>query len=479
MDQNPNSSSDNSNDPLREFLESLLGEGAAYDALEAMRTQGFDLSAFPGLGSPQELSQALGQMRFMMNSSTEPVNWRMVDELSRQQVFQSGDPRLTAAQAQGVRQALSVADLWLDPVTAFAVPGVAREAWSKVEWIDQTLPAWKRICNPIAENASRAMADAMQTELGDGHGLPEGMDGLAQSISSMLPKMAAMAFAAQIGSALTEMAKEALGTTDSGLPLTEGNVTALIPANLGEFADGLDVPFEEVEQFMAARECAHARLFASVPWLKHDLLLAIERYSSEISIDQEAIMDAARSVDPSDPESIELAMSDGVFSSVPTEAQKSAQERLESLLALIEGWVEVVTTEAISPYLPHANQMREMMRRRRVTGSSGEMLLRRLVGIELRPRHTRSAATIFRRIQEADGAEARDALWSHPDRVPSPSHLAEPETFFDEKPTDPELSELDSQLSALLEGTLGFDDSVPKSMRGEEPGSPAGSTEAD
>lgn len=462
-------SADENQDPLRSFLESLLGAGNADDALNALQGSGLNLTALPGMGSSQSLSQALGQMRFLMNTSTDPVNWRMVEELSRQQTFQAGDPRLTAVQANQVRQSLSVADLWLDPVTSFSLPGVEREAWTRVEWIDQTLPAWKHICNPIAQNVSRAMTEAMEDQFdNDGVGVPEEMAGLTKALSSMVPKMSAMAFAAQIGSALTEMAKGALGTSDSGLPLTDGGVTALVPTNLAAFAEGLDVPYEEVEQFAAVRECAQVRLFAAVPWLRHDLLVAIERYAREITLDEEAIMDAARSINPADPESVNNALGQGVFAADPTDSQLQAQERLETLLALIEGWVEVTSGEAMSPYLPHSAQLREMMRRRRVTGSSGERLLADLVGLELRPRQTRGAATIFRRAQAEGGASARDAIWSHPDRVPTSEQLDDPDSFFADDQPESELSELDQQLSALLEGTLGFDESVPQELRGKD-----------
>lgn len=469
MDENAPNPDDNE-DLLKQFLESLLGQSGADEAAAALQAQGFDLSSLsnlPGMGSPAAMAQAMGQMRFLMNSSSDPVNWRMVEELSRQNAYQSGDPRLSAAQAQSARQALSVSDLWLDPVTSLAVAGVPREAWTRVEWIDQTLPEWKEICNPIAENASRAMAEAMGSQLDAGdYGMPEGMAGLAQSLSAMLPKMGAMAFASQIGQALSEMSKEALGSSDAGLPLTEEATTALIPTNIATFAEGLDVSYQEIVQFVAARECAHARLFGSVPWLRHDLHTAILRYAREISLDEDAIEEAARSIDPSNPESLQAAMSGGVFAAEPTEDQARAQERLETLLALIEGWVEVVTYDAVSPYLPHATALGEMMRRRRVTGSNAERLLRQLVGLDLRPRQTRGAAKIFRLVQEREGSEARDALWAHPDRVPTAAQLADPESFFEEPTEDPELSDLDAQLSALLDGTLAFDEGVPEDQRG-------------
>lgn len=477
MDENAETPGDK-HDPLREFLESLLGPGGAQEASEMMRSQGFDissLSSLPGFSSGAGFAQAMAQMRFLMNSSSDPVNWRMVEEMARQQAYQSGDPALTGSQAQGTRQAMSVADLWLDPATELSAPSPVREAWTRVEWIDQTLPAWKEICNPIAENAARVMSETLRAQIDESPaGLPEGIAGMAQSLSGMLPKMAAMGFAAQIGNAITAMSKETLGLADSGLPLSEENLTALLPTNVAEFADGLDVPFEEIVQFLATRECAHARLFAAVPWLRHDLQLAIIRYAREISMDEEAIAEAARSIDPSDPESLKEAMSARIFSSQPTEDQMAAQERLETLLALIEGWVEVVTAEAVAPYLPHAAQLREMMRRRKVTGSNGDRLLEQLLGLEMRPRQTRNAAKIFKMVQDRDGLSARDALWAHPDRIPSAEQLAAPDTFFDREEEDPELSELDAQFSALLAGTLGFAEDVPKDKRGPEEDEPEG-----
>lgn len=463
---------DDPQDALQQFLEGLLGSGAAEEAARAMRASGFDLSALPGFGSPQAMAQAMNQMRFLMGASSDPVNWRMVSDLSRQHAYQSGDPRLSSAQEQAVRQALSVADLWLDPVTLFALKNAEREAWTRVDWIDQTLPAWKEISNPVALNASRAMVEAMDDEMGSTSlGLPEELAGLAGSLSTMLPKMAAMAFGAQVGQALAAMSKESLGSSDTGLPLAADQVTALVPTNIDAFGEGLDIPHDEVVQFIATRECAHARLFTSVPWLRHDLQLAILRYAEEITLDPDAIADAARSIDPTDPDSLNQAMAQGVFAAEPTESQSRALERLETLLALIEGWIEVVTSAAVQPYLPHASQLREMVRRRRITGSSAELLLSRLVGLELRPREARGAAKLFQMVQDQQGQAARDELWSHPDRIPTAQDLANPEGFFERIDSEVDaLSEFDEELSKLLDGTLGWDEGVPEDRRGEAGG---------
>ena len=58
------------------------------------------------------------------------------------------------------------------------------------------------------------------------------------------------------------------------------------------------------------------------------------------------------------------------------------------------------------------------MRRRRAAGGPAESAFATLVGLELRPRRLREAAAMWQAVTDAVGAEARDALWAHPDLVP-------------------------------------------------------------
>ena len=273
----------------------------------------------------------------------------------------------------------------------------------------------------------------------------------------MMPRLSAMMFSAQIARALAALAGESFGTYDTGIPLSETSHAALVPHNIAEFADGLDVPFDEVRQFLAVREAAHRRLFASVPWLEGDLVRAVERYASQIAIDTDAISEAARSVDPSDPASVENALNGGVFALSTTPDQRRALTRLETMLALIEGWVEVVTARATQPYLPHADALREMMRRRRASGGPAEEVLGTLMGLKMRPRQARGAASIVALVEADGGRDAREALWAHPDMVPSETELATPDTFLTlRRAAAEEDADIDAALTSLLDGTLGW-----------------------
>jgi putative hydrolase len=181
--------------------------------------------------------------------------------------------------------------------------------------------------------------------------------------------------------------------------------------------------------YIAAREAAHQRLFAHVPWLRQRLLATVEEFASGITVDTSALEQLAGQVDPNNPASIEEAMSSGLLEPKNTPEQKAALTRLETLLALVEGWVDVVVAEAVGNRLPGADALRETLRRRRATGGPAEQTFATLVGLELRPRRMRAASALWKLVGDQHGIEVRDGLWSHRDLMPTADDLDEPLDF--------------------------------------------------
>ena len=146
---------------------------------------------------------------------------------------------------------------------------------------------------------------------------------------------------------------------------------------------------------------------------------------------QEAIPD----VDITNPEALQEALSgEGLFRPEDTPAQKAALSRLETALALVEGWVATVVSAAARERLTHADALAEAIRRRRATGGPAERTFATLVGLELRPRRLREAATIWQGLTEARGIDGRDALWAHPDLLPAADDLENPDSFVHGQP---------------------------------------------
>jgi putative hydrolase len=214
-----------------------------------------------------------------------------------------------------------------------------------------------------------------------------------------------------------------------GLPLGPAGKAALLPQNIEAFGEGLEVPADEVRLYLALREAAHQRLFAHVPWLRQHLFGAVEAYARGIKVDASRLEDLIGQIDPSNPESMQEAMAGGLFQPEDTPEQKAALARLETALALVEGWVDAVVHAAAAPHLPHAAALRETLRRRRATGGPAEQTFATLVGLELRPRRLRDAARLWASLADARGTDGRDALWEHPDMLPTTKDLDDPDGF--------------------------------------------------
>lgn len=239
----------------------------------------------------------------------------------------------------------------------------------------------------------------------------------------------------QTGQAVGALAEEVVSSTDVGLPLGPAGTAALLPAGVAAFGEGLSVGADEVRLFLALREAAHHRLFAHVPWLRARLLGAVEDYARGIAVDAGALREAMPQIDPSNPEALnEILSGAAVFQPEDTEQQKAALVRLETLLALVEGWVATVVDDAGTQRLPQASALAEAIRRRRASGGPAERTFATLVGLELRPRRLREAAAIWRGLTDARGVAGRDAIWAHPDLMPTADDFDDPDSFVRGRP---------------------------------------------
>lgn len=440
MTSNPPNDDGSPKDPLSEMLAKLFGgDAAGFDPQEMAKAAGMP-------SDPQSMAMMMQQVQAMFSTPSEgPVNWQMAHEQARRVAAANTDPSVTAQQSKDVDEALRVAEMWLDPVTDFASTSILGRAWSRAEWVEATMDTWKRMTEPVANSIAQALSDAISEQL------PEEMKTMMGGASSMFRNMGGAMFGMQLGQAVGALSKDVVSSTDIGIPLAQGKM-ALLPANVAAFGEGLDVPEQEIRLFLAVREAAHARLFTHVPWLAGHLFGAVESYARGINLDLSKIEEAARDIDPSNPESMQAALSNGVLMPERSAEQDAALQRLETALALVEGWVDELTAAA-TLNLPSASALRETVRRRRATGGPAEHAFASLVGLELRPRRLRDAAALWARLGEDRSMAGRDAVWAHPDLLPTAEDLDDPEGFSKRRELlDASESDVDAALTRLLDG---------------------------
>ena len=416
----------------------------------------------PGL-DPQMLAMVMGRIQSLINSGEGPVNWALAKEIARGASAASPDPSPTAGEVAALADAVRLAEHWLDEVSDLPAGTTGALAWSRAEWIEQTLPVWKRLVEPVAQGMTGAMTGI----------LPAEAEQMAGPMGAVLQQMAGTLFGHQVGTALAELAGEVLGSSDIGLPLGPEGKAVLLPANVAAFSEGLEVPAPDVRLYLALREAAYHRLYAHVPWLSARMLGAVEEYARGITVDEGKIEEMMRSMQSPDAmENLTEVLGDEglTFTAPDTPEQRAALSRLETLLALTEGWVDAVVDAAAANKLPGSAALRETFRRRRAAGGPAEQTFAALVGLELRPRRLRDAAKLWALLGKARGSEGRDALWAHPDLLPTPADLDDPEDFVQRREADLE------SLGKLLESN---DDGEDSEDGGESDGPENGSEPTD
>ncbi|MFM7889576.1 MAG: zinc-dependent metalloprotease [Actinomycetota bacterium] len=411
------------------------------------------MSALSGQKSPASLSR------------------EMIRDISKKFLSAHGELPLSIADLTATQEAMNIADLWLNEATVFPpLPMSDNCALSRRDWIDSTLNGWEEIARPLVEGMSDAMAGMLKDNLGEnGISLDQlGMDQLGMNqlgmnqlgmnlsgaqipqslLATIMGTFMSSLISTQLGQTIGNLSTTVTGANDVALPLSKEIRPALIPQNAANWGSGLGIDEGEVRIYLALRELAAARLFVSAPWLREYIKNAIASYGKGIRVDITAITEQAQEamssgeLDPANPESLTLALSGGMFTPEETPTQKAALENLETVLALIDGWIDSVVTLAAKNRLPSLVRLRETQQRRRATKSPTQELFATLVGLEVSPRRTREAIAFWEKIVELRDVKSRDEIWDESFLLPRADQLGDAEAFLKSRTVPDDLSGL-------------------------------------
>jgi len=408
---------ENPEDEFRNMLRDFLAGNTDLDPSKLAGAAGLP-------NDPAMVAQLISQLQNAINNSADGINWGLALEQAKT-IAASKTVVSLPAERSALEQAVHVASLWLDEVTTISALTVEPKLMSRQEWVAATIDVWTQLAQPVANSIANSLTDVLSQNA------PDDMDDMIKGASKLMRNVGGTLFAMQLGQVVGQLSSEVVSGGDIGIPLLDGTdqQAAILPQNVLDFGTGLDIPADQVQLYLAVRELAHARLFRHAKWLRLQLLTSITEYAQGISIDTDRLQQLASDFDPSNPEELREAMTSGALIPPKTDDQLAALARLEATLALIEGWVDVVTAEA-TKRLPSSAAIAETVRRRRASGGPAESAFATLVGLELRPRRLREAAAMWQRVTDAVGDEKRDALWSHPDLVPVGADIDDPSTLI-------------------------------------------------
>ncbi len=381
------------------------------------------------------LQNLMANFQNIFSGSAEAVNWDLA--LSQAlSISKASEQALDSGLSSEIPNAFEIAKLWLSEETGFETSQPVKIMTRSI-WAQDAIPLFRKLSEPIAVS----MASALNESLAES--MPEELKSSLGSATNFLGNAGATLFAMQLGQAAGNLASQVLIGSEIGIPLNDR--PAIVAQNLAELFKDLETPRNELLIYLAIRELAGAALFAANPFLKEQIVAQIRNFAAGLRIDTTSIQELAEQLESGQENQTVIELSSALMAR--TEDQEIALERIETALALIEGFVDSVSYAA-AKRLPSIEALQELYRRRRSSSGVGQKTFAVLLGLELTPRLVREAAGALTLVAERFGVEARDKLLSHPDLMPSIEEIRSPELLISRLSSE---DELDSQLRDFLD----------------------------
>lgn len=391
------------------------------------------LSKLSGLGAnPALLAGLFNQARFLMEPG-DAVNWDIAKQQSGQIAKKNQKPAAAVIEEE-LRKATDMAQLWLQEVTEFSNPAPIK-IFTREMWTQDALPLFSKLGDPIAKKTSKALAENL------GNLLPEEMKSVMQPAAQFIQNAGAAIFATQLGGVIGQLSEKALFAGEIGIPIIDR--PGFLAQNVEEFLQDLETPKSEVLIYLALRELAISGLYSSNRYLLDQITTQVIEFASGLNVELGEVQELMQQVDPSDPESVNRILEASGGFARRTPEQDIAVERIETLLALIEGFADAISLEA-GKRLPNLSSVIEVMNRRRATSGIAEKTFQVLVGLELKPKLRRDARAMWEMLPK----QTRDELWRHPDSLPTRAEIEDPNLLLAR--LDSNGDDFDGELRKLL-----------------------------
>jgi putative hydrolase len=425
-----------------------------FDALlKKFSEMGIDSGALAGAKSFFESMQSGA-------STTDPSLIKVANlrEIARKIITAKGDLPIGNLDQEKLNQSLLLANTWLDTEILFPASVMpSQSAWSKRDWLDESVTGWQQLIEPLALGMADALGNVITNAstslpiefMGSNEQSPAQQEAMKLMLARILRGFMGTLIATQLGQGIGMLANSITGANDVAIPLLKSDSGShLIPQNINEWSEGLGIDQEQVAIYLSLREAAASRLFANSPWLQNYIKDLITAYGKGISIDVESITRQAEEamasgeIDMNNPQAINLALNAGLFTPQQTPAQELALTRLEMTLALIEGWIDHVISQVAADRMPAFNALIENSRRRRATNAPMQQLFANLLGLEVSPRKMREASVFWSEVKNLRGADGRDKCWEDAAFLPMPDDLSDVKAFLDSVTVPDDLSGL-------------------------------------
>jgi coenzyme F420 biosynthesis associated uncharacterized protein len=318
------------------------------------------------------------------------------------------DPTADLAALAAESEARVVAYTGLQPARPLPPPeGIGRR-----EWVESNIDSMRLLLDPVLQRAGDNLGPLKPAmEIGMG-----------------------IVLSTEVGVVLGYLAQRVLGQyelvlLDEAVDDRPPRLLFVLP-NLGQAVESFGAEEDQFMTWVALHEVTHAVQFAGVPWL-HPHVGGLVR---ELLKSAEVRLEAPRKLRIPSTDEVKrvlgLLRHGDLISIVTTTPERETLDRVQAVMAVIEGHAEHVMDAVAPDLLPSLPKLRAALDRRRRSQSGLSRLVARLLGLELKLRQYEQGKFFCDAVVRERGPAALHHLWSGPEALPTMAELQNPHAWL-------------------------------------------------
>jgi coenzyme F420 biosynthesis associated uncharacterized protein len=318
------------------------------------------------------------------------------------------EPTVDLAALAAESEARVVAYTGLEPTRPLPPP----EGISRREWVDSNIDSMRLLLDPVLQRAGENLGPLKPAaEIGMG-----------------------IVLSTEVGVVVGYLAQRVLGQyelvlLDEAVEDRPPRLLFVLP-NLGQAVQTFGAEEQEFMTWVALHEVTHAVQFAGVPWL-HQHLGGLVR---ELLKGAEVRLEAPRKLRIPSTEEVKRVLQalrrGDLIAIVTTTPERETLDRVQAVMAVIEGHAEHVMDAVAPDLLPSLPKLRAALDRRRRSQSGLSRLVARVLGLELKLRQYEQGKYFCDQIVRAQGPQALRRLWSSPEVLPTLDEIRNPTAWL-------------------------------------------------
>lgn len=239
------------------------------------------------------------------------------------------------------------------------------------------------------------------------------------------------AVSVEVGVLLGYVSKRVLGQYDLLVPEDEGGAPLyFVGPNLVETERRHGFVPEDFSLWVAVHEVTHRFQFEGVPWLRPRFLELVHEYLGSVELDAKALAQrlgsaARKMISKETP----VEERNPVYL-LASDEQKHLLDRIQSLMAVVEGHGNYVMDAVGESVIPSFRRMRHIFQRRRQQTTWFQKVLNQAIGLEMKMRQYEVGQNFCETVARIGGPHALAQLWTDIDRFPTLAELREPEAWL-------------------------------------------------